>query len=61
MKYLIKKSVSDGPAIYLTNGLSEILEIDTPEEAEAIAEKLRQNNPGVDYTVIPTGHGRGAA
>lgn len=61
MKYLIKKTVPNGRPVYLTDGLSQILEINDEAEAEALAQALREKNPGNEYEVVPAGRGRGAA
>ena len=53
--YLIRKSKIGMQPVLLTDGLSQILEIETPETAEAIAEGLRKEDPNCKYEVVPVG------
>lgn len=59
--YLIKKTNGSKQPVLITDGLSQILEIETPELAEAIAEAFRKENPAATYEVVPVGELRRSA
>jgi hypothetical protein len=54
--YLIKKT-NPGSAhhVLVTDGFSQILEIEDGDIAEATAERLRHENPNATYEVVPVG------
>jgi len=55
--YFIKKfTAKSSTGILLTDGMEQILEFETAELAEKIAEVLRIENPKTTYEVVPVGY-----